>query len=422
MKILLVAQHYHPVVGGIETEVRLMGQELTSSCQVEIAAVNFSTSKLPRRLTILHPHLLAKPHLSHKDGQVPIHALSPTQMDRLRLLPIAVQVIPGVRRVANDAVREFGYQRYRQIFVPKLRQIMQNVDVVHSVAIDYLGWAAQEAAHGLGIPFICTPHVHPKQWGDDGQNVEFYQRCNAVVALTEGDRENLIALGVSAQQIQVIGICPILPPMADPGQFRDQHGLQDFPIVLFVGRMCEYKGTKAILEATQQIWQHCPETRFVFIGSHTPESAKYFDDSDPRILYLGTISEQEKANAFAACTVFCMPSVNETLGIVYLEAWSYGKPVIGGKAPGLPRFIEGNGGGLTVDQFPENVASIIIHLLQDPQLRHQLGQSGKLLVEQTYSMQAIVNQRQLLYQSLIEHSTAVHCDRDREGITESKNR
>ena len=410
MKILLVAQHYHPVVGGIETQVRLMGQELANSCQVEITAVNFSTSKLPRRLTILHPHLLAKPYLSHKDGQVPIHALSPTRMDRLRLLPIAVQVIPGVRQVANDAVRDFGYQRYRQIFVPKLRQIMQGVDVVHSVAIDYLGWAAQEAAHELGIPFICTPHVHPQQWGDDRQNVQFYQRCDAVIALTEGDLENLIALGISAQRIQVIGVCPILPSRADPEQFRERHGLQDSPVVLFVGRMCEYKGTKAILEATQQIWQHCPETRFVFIGSHTPESAKWFDGSDPRILYLGTVSEQEKANAFAACTVFCMPSVNETLGAVYLEAWSYGKPVIAGKAPGLPRFIEGNGAGLAVDQCPKNVASVAIHLLQDPQLRHRLGLSGKLLVEQTYSMQAIVNQRQLLYRSLMENSTKGYSD------------
>jgi len=405
MNLLLIAQHYHPVIGGIETQVQLMAQELVKSCPTQIAAVNFSTSKLPKRLAILHAHLLARPYLSHQDGQVTVHALSPTLLERLQLLPIAIQVIPGVRRFANDAVREFGYQCYRRVFIPKLRQIMQGVDVVHSVAIDYLGWAAQEAAQELGIPFVCTPHMHPHGWGDDRQNIEFYQRCNAVIALTEADRQNLLMLKVPPERIHVIGVPPILTATVDPQQFRIQHHLQDVPIVLFVGRMCTYKGTKAVLDAAQKVWQQFPKTHFLFIGPLTDESSSWFNQLDPRIVYLGAVSEQEKSDAFAACDVFCMPSVYETLGAVFLEAWSYGKPVIGSKIPALLELIEGNAAGLAVDQSFEEIASAIIRLLQDSNLRTQLGQYGQALVNQTYSLSAIVLQRQQLYQSLCNEAT-----------------
>lgn len=63
-----------------------------------------------------------------------------------------------------------------------------------------------------------------------------------------------------------------------------------------------------------------------------------------------------------------MPSLFEILPTVYLEAWSYSKPVIGGKAQGVPELIEGNNGDFAVEQTPEEINATITKLLQDPPL------------------------------------------------------
>src|SRR5262249_18733850 len=147
--------------------------------------------------------------------------------------------------------------------------------------------------------------------------------------LVESDRAYLESLGVAAEKLHTIGVSPDLPPTVDPEGFRQKHGLEDRPVVLYVGRMMPQKGAKGLLEATERVWQRMPEARFVFIGPGTPESDAWFAQADPRILVLGKVSLQEKADALAACDLFCMPSLSEILPTVYLEAWSYGKPVVG---------------------------------------------------------------------------------------------
>ena len=176
----------------------------------------------------------------------------------------------------------------------------------------------------------------------------------------------------------------------------------DVPIILFVGRMEAYKGVKAILMAADRVWQITPNAHFVFVGPDTPESLEWFENADSRIHYLGKVSDQEKADAIAACTIFCMPSMFEILPAVYLEAWSYGKPVIGGKAQGLPELIEGNRAGFAVEQIPEEISAAITKLLQDPALSQNLGENGKALVNQNYSLSAVVSKSESLYQKVIE--------------------
>ena len=147
-----------------------------------------------------------------------------------------------------------------------------------------------------------------------------------------------------------------------------------------------YKGVKAILMAADRVWQITPNAHFVFVGPDTPESLLWFENADSRIHYLGKVSDREKADAIAACTIFCMPSIFEILPAVYLEAWSYGKPVIGGKAQGVPELIEGNRAGFAVEQTPEEISAAITKLLQDPALSQSFGDNGKALVNQNYSL------------------------------------
>lgn len=401
MNLFLVAQNYHPFVGGVETHVRQVAWALSARHEVSVAAVNFSANRLPARVAMLHNSVLAPAHHDHRDGPVAIHALNPSPLERVRLAPIAIRVLPGLTRLAGYfALERFGFPWYRSVYLPRLRKRMRGVEVVHSLAGGYLGWTALSAARRAGIPFVCTPFVHPRQWGDGPFDVAFYQQADAVIALVDTDRDYLVRLGVPMGKIRVIGVSPDLPPTTDSTGFRQRHGIGNAPMVLYVGRMMPQKGGRAVLDAAELVWRQHPAARFVFVGPLDRESTTWFRDRDPRIQVLGRVSLQEKADALAACDVFCMPSLSEILPTVYLEAWSLGKPVIGGLAHGLPELVEGNGAGLAVGQKPEELAVALCRLLADHELRQRFGVAGLRLVENRYSMAVVTGALESLYTEL----------------------
>jgi len=272
--------------------------------------------------------------------------------------------------------------------------------VVHSIAGGYLGWAAQEAARDLGLPFVVTPYVHPGQHGDDADSVAYYRRSDAVLALLETDREMLVDLGVPRDLIQLYGVVPLLPDTSDPSGFRRDHGFGDDPIVLFVGRMVEYKGILALRDAARHVWAKHPNAQFVFIGPVSDAMKAGLSAFDDRMHVLGFVSKQEKADAYAACDVFCMPSKFEILPAVYLEAWSYAKPVVGGPAHGLADLIEGNGAGLVAEQTPESVADALKTLLDDSEQADAMGRRGQKIVRERYSVDALVGVLESVYASV----------------------
>ena len=407
MKILLVAQYYHPFIGGVEIHARQIARQFAAQGHaVEVAASNFAPSRLSARTAMLHTSLLAPAFASYNDEGIPVHALTPSRGDRVRMLPIALRATPKLQRYAHSRLNRFGYGWYRSVYLPRLRRLAQQADVIHSLSGGYLGWTAQEAAAAYGRPFVCTPFVHPKQWGDAPEDIAYYKRADAVIGLVPTDRDYLASLGVPDSKLHVIGVSPNLPPDADGTAFRRARGLENVPLVLYVGRMMPQKGAAAVLAAAPSVWQHCPDTHFVFIGPASEAEAAPFDGADPRIHYLGKVDLQEKANALAACDVFCMPSLSEILPTVYLEAWSYGKPVVGGRAHGLPELVEGNRAGLSAGQDGSEVAAKILQLMGDPELQRQLGLNGRDMVRRQYAVSSVADALLALY-GRVQHAGRV---------------
>ncbi|MEM1126730.1 MAG: glycosyltransferase family 4 protein [Bacteroidota bacterium] len=400
--ILFVSQRYHPYVGGVETQTRLMAQELSRTHQVSVIAPTLGHHTVPRRLRVLEDSLLLPTHEPYVDEGVPVHTVPLTLAERLRMLPCAVRALPRVQRHRYHELRRFAYRHYRAVMGPKLQPILRGADVVHTVSANYLGWAAREVAHAQGTPFVCTPYVHPGAWGDDADSVAFYNQCDAVFALLDTDRQYLEEIGVEPERIRISGVVPLLPPTADAEGFRARHGLGTDPVILYVGRVVEYKGAPHLMEAMKQVWTAHPRAHLLFVGPVAEEGQAWIESlGDSRLRALGRVSEQEKADALAACDLFAMPSRAEILPAVYLEAWSYGKPVLGGPANGLDALIEGNDAGLVADQEAGSIAERLNQLLGRADLRARLGQNGQRVVEERYSVGALRATFEGVYEEVI---------------------
>ncbi len=254
--------------------------------------------------------------------------------------------------------------------------------LIHNSRIGREGLTAASLAlaHSRGIPFVLTPnhHHHWKTWLHR-HYLDIYRRADMLIAMTQVERDELIRLGVDQERITVLGISTILAETADPNRFRARHQIPpDAPLVLFVGQKYRYKRYTLLVEAMAEVWKTHPEAYLVLIGPRTRGSRRYFAKrSDLRLLELDQVDLQTKTDAIAACDVLCVPSAHESFGGVYLEAWTFGKPVIGGDAPAIREVIQDGVDGFIVGDSVPTLTERLRALLNDPAMRDAFGQAGQ---------------------------------------------
>ncbi len=250
---------------------------------------------------------------------------------------------------------------------------------------DFIGLAAARMARKKGMGFTVWPAVHPGDWGDDHIDLRLYRQADAVFCQSDFERRHLARLGVPESKLVRCGLPPMCRADGDGPQLRSRLMIGERPAVLFVGRRDVGKGYPALLEAWPLVAQQCPEAVLLLAGPGAADDARLAKISAENVRDLGCPSEQEKADAYAACDAFCLPSAHESFGIVYVEAWSYGKPVICGTAPASRELVEDGVTGVWADQQPQQLAAVLLRLLKHPEERLRMGQAGLELQRRSYT-------------------------------------
>ena len=121
-----------------------------------------------------------------------------------------------------------------------------------------------------------------------------------------------------------------------------------------------------------------------------------------RVIYLQNFKEDEKADLFAACDIFAYPSWNESFGIVFLEAWAAGKPVVGCRAGAIPTVVsDGEDGLLVPPRDPDSLGIALLRLLNSDDLRRRLGRNGQNKVRQVYTWENVTRRWRELYEKVL---------------------
>jgi glycosyltransferase involved in cell wall biosynthesis len=161
------------------------------------------------------------------------------------------------------------------------------------------------------------------------------QNANAYIAITGDERSHFEAYGVEANQVVVIpnGINTDNYPESDGAEFRRKYGLGDYPFILFVGRLNSIKGPDLLLRAFCKVKDDFQVHRMVFAGpdegmlSELRETAAAHEISD-RVLFCRLSGWGCQEQAFHASELVVIPSRQEAMSIVVLEAGIAGKPGI----------------------------------------------------------------------------------------------
>lgn len=181
---------------------------------------------------------------------------------------------------------------------------------------------------------------------------------------------------------------------ADPTVFAKRHKLAA-PYVMYAGRREAGKGTPLLCAYLHAFRERTGrDLKLVCTGSGPIEAPPELAE---HLLDLGFVSEQEKREAMAGAVAFIHPSVNESFGIVLLEAWLARTPgLVHAKSSVLRWQCAESNGGLWFRHYPD-FEEALLRLLDEPALRRTLGQNGRAYVERAYAWPAV---EQRLFQAL----------------------
>lgn len=296
-----------------------------------------------------------------------------------RLLPIMTR--PQVRFLSRSVAQWQG--------LTWCKNAVKNCDIVHFVGTgwDLVGFPLIRAAHDQQKKVTCWPAVHPREWGDAPLDIDLYQKMDTVFVQSDYEGEHLRELGVPESVLFRCGCAATDDYPGDADRFRQKYDLANRKLVLFIGRKSHAKGYHSLRDAIAALNRRGMLVTLVSIGRGLePPSSPLPGEIE---LDLGAADDATKHDALAACNVFALPSKAESFGIVYVEAWAYGKPVICGAAPASRELVKRHSGGITTDGTAGEVSQAIANLLSSPGEAEAYGRSGLKAVCAEYTAKRV---------------------------------
>jgi phosphatidylinositol alpha-mannosyltransferase len=172
--------------------------------------------------------------------------------------------------------------------------------------------------------------------------------------------------------------------------------------LLFVGRLEQRKGLGYLLRAYLKVKRQNDDIRLIVVGDG-PYRRWYANwvqrNAIPDIAMVGYVAAQELPRYYATADIFCAPNTgDESFGIVLLEAMASGKPIIASDIAGFRQVLRSGQEGLLVPRKSSHqLAQAVRLLIDDPDLRLRMGQTGLRTVQQ-YDWRHVVGRVLTVYQ------------------------
>ena len=326
-----------------------------------------------------------------------------------RILQHGVRLIPfEISRRGSNVFREFNT-------ILRLMEIYrkERPDIVHHVAMKPMLYGSL-VSHLLRVPHTVN-WVAGMGWLFISNNwrVKILQvvvqrvlgmllRGTSVIVENKDDQAIIANTGVAAQHIHLIrgaGVDTLLySPSPEP---------KSVPLVVLPARMLWDKGVGEFVEAATQLKSQGVNARFVLVGepdmenpASVPEHQLLAWDREGIVEWWGRREDMPKV--LAQSHIVCLPSYREGLPKSLLEAASCGRPIVTTDVPGCREIVHDGDNGLLVEACnAAALADALAKLLANPEMRQQMGQSGRRRVLSEFSQESIVTQVLALYREAL---------------------
>ncbi|MGQ9678477.1 MAG: glycosyltransferase family 4 protein [bacterium] len=347
MRICLVSSAYRPYISGVGEHVHNLAQQLQSlGHSVHILTTTY--------------------RLTYKNNALPA-----TRLGKALILPFAGGqfTLPVSLKLHLSAHNFF---------------LRQDFDIVHCHGIfppELAYWSAKYTRNSLVVTFHTVTPDLPNFVSKTAAFLlkEIDRKIKVKIAVSQACRRwaekffkgdfRVIPNGVDIERFN-----PKIPPVIE----------QNFPLILFVGRLEERKGLNTLILALPEIIKYHPMVKLLVIGNG-PLKRHYLKlaarlEVDRSLIMVDTIPNDLLPGYYTSATVFVAPTIGkEAMGIVLLEALACGRPVVASDISGYKEIItNGINGILVPPNNPRVLAQEIITILDSRQYRYELAHQARL--------------------------------------------
>jgi len=283
----------------------------------------------------------------------------------------------------------------------------ERYDVIHvhwPVPLGLWGWAARFARRTAlvvtfyGIELRWVKRSLPLLKGFVRRVARRADRVVAISSETAREIKELVDVPVEVIPYTTVIAEPEAPREVSPGGKRPH-------TILFVGRLVELKGLAHLIEAVSRLKGRVP-ARIVAIGigPERDNLERLARSRGVEVDFRNKVPDAELHRAFLTSDMLVLPSIvdargdTEGLGVVLLDAMSYGIPAIASRVGGIPDIIEdGVSGVLVPPADPESLANAIEKLARDAAYAARLADAGRERLRTRFSWDAIIARWETVY-------------------------
>lgn len=348
----------------------------------------------------------------------------------------------GLSEASRDRLDKKGGSPFSFSLLRRLSQVPK-LDLIHTHVGNRLGGIVRYVAARRQIPYVVSIHgglfdVPPgeaQSWTAPARgSVEWGKILGLWVGSRRLFQDASAILCVSAREAELTrerypstrvehfpnGVDPARFSAGDRTGFRAKHRIDpDARVLGTIARIDRQKNQLMLVETLAELRAAVPAAHLLLVGN--PTDAAYYDKLlesvragglEPHVTIIPGLpgGSQELADAYSAADVFVLPSIHEPFGIVILEAWCAGLPVIASRIGGIPWFVEDGRDALLFDPArPQQWLGTAVSLLSDEQRARALAEAGKKKAAERFSWEQIAKRLVGIYEDARRDCRSARC-------------
>ncbi len=384
MKMLLIVHSYYPFIGGAQLLCKKVAEWFVQQGHsVKIITGNGDS-----------PIYSAFGHETIKAGETNENGVLVNRLEfanHLYPLGTILSKIPYLRRFTVPPLFAILQARYFDMMQREIAKFKPDI-VLTVPEVLFPAKCVFRLRDKMHFPLVAIPLLHEVDMGPAPKSViASLRRAEAVVAMTEHEGKRLAeAYKVPKQKIFVSWLGTYIPTI--------QSGAQKRKRILFFGRKKMYKGIENLLKAMRIVWEVLPDVELVLAGARTTDHKKMVEmiksvvrDTSGKVMVMDNVTEDKKNELMASALCLVFPSRMESFGLVVIESWAHGTPVVVIDSPVYKSYVTHMKDAFITDsEMPEDIAKGILFFLRNPDEAVAMGQHGQNKVKSQFTWDKVL--------------------------------
>ncbi len=315
--------------------------------------------------------------------------------------------------------RKHGIEGHKEAFAKGIERLYEKyasgskIDVIHAHCCVWAGYVAMRLAEKIGVPYIVTEHatlfqLHKNEISNPNNKVikQVFRKAAKVICVSRAFGK---LLEEYTDNMEVIGNVVNCERFTVANTEKKENAYRFLTVCYMEEEAQLYKkGLDVLIRAWAKVAPQYPQAKLLIGGGGKAKEkvVQWAEENkmSDRIEFLGALTREQVKEQMQLCDCFVLPSRYETFGVVYIEAFACGKPVIAAKNGGPDDFVKEFNGLLVEPEKEDELTQALIQMIETDKAGALNYQPDRIAayVEEQFSYEAIAKRLEKVYADVMK--------------------